>query len=99
MARAAADFVEAQIARDGEKPGGKFGGALVAGAGFIDLQKSVLRDILGFGLVAEGAENKIEERLPVFFDQGRERGAVAAFHTQHQHGIGIRLVGHRREQV
>src|SRR6266705_3806152 len=55
MARAAADFVQAQIARDGEKPGGKFRRAFVTGAGFVNLEKNILREILGLGLVAQRA--------------------------------------------
>jgi hypothetical protein len=96
MARTAADFVEAQIPGDGEKPRGKFGGALIAGAGFPDLEKRVLRDVLGFGFITQRAKDKIEERLLVFLDEFRKRRAVAAFHTQHQQGIGIGWVGHRR---
>ena len=99
MARAPADFVQAQIARDGEKPGGKFGGAPVAGAGFPDLEKRILRHVLGLGLVAERAKNEVEQRLLVFPGQSRKRRAVAAFHTQHQHGIRIGLVGHCRGKV
>ncbi len=96
MARAAANFIQTQIARDGEEPGGKLGGALVAGAGFPDLEKRVLRDVLGFGIIAQRAENEVEERLLEFLDQFDKRRAVAAFHTEHQGGIGIGLVGHRR---
>jgi hypothetical protein len=88
MARAAADFVQAQVARDGEEPGGKFGGAFVAGAGFVNLQKNILRQVLGLDFVAQRAEDEIHHGLLVFFDQFGKGRAVAALHAQHQRGIG-----------
>ena len=93
MARAAAEFVQAQVARDGEQPGGKFRGVFVAAAGFVHLQKNILRQVLGLGLVAQRAVDEIHHRLLVFLHQFGERRPVAAFDAQHQDGIGIGLTG------
>ena len=72
MARAPADFVQAQIAGDGEEPGGKLGGGFVARGGFPDLDKDILRQVLGFGLVAQRAEGEVHHGLLVFLDQRGE---------------------------
>jgi hypothetical protein len=55
MAGAAAEFVEAEVAGDGEKPGGEFGFDAVAGGGFIDLNENGLGEVFGFRGVGEGA--------------------------------------------
>ena len=95
VARAPADFVEAQIARNGEEPGGELGRALIALARFVNLQEDVLRQIFGFRLVTQRAADKVEQRLLVFFHQFREGRAVAAFHAQHEGGIRIGVFRHR----
>ena len=99
MTRAAAELVQAEIARDGKQPGGKFRGLFVPAAGFIHLQKNILRQVLSLGLVAQRAVNEIHHRLLVFFHQPGERGPVAAFDAQHQDGIGIGLNRHRGQSV
>ena len=95
MARAAADFVQAQISCDGEKPGGKLGGALVTLPRFVNLQKNILRQILGLGFVAQRPADEIEKRLLVFLDQFSERHTIATFHAQHQGGIRVGVFRHR----
>ena len=89
MTRAAAQFVQAKVARDGEQPRGKFCRPFVAAPGFVNLEKNILREILGFGLIAQCAINEVHHRLPVFFHQLRKRRAVAPFDTEHQGGIRI----------
>ena len=99
MTRAAAEFVQAEVARDGEQPGGKFRGLFVPAAGFIHLQKNVLRQVLGLGLVAQRTVNEVHHRLLVFVHQFSERRPVAAFDAQHQDGIGIGWNRHRGQSV
>jgi hypothetical protein len=83
VARAAADFVQAQISRDGEKPGGEFRGLPVAAPGFPGLEKNILRQVLGLDFVAQRTEDKIHHGLLVFFDQFRKCRTVAALGAEH----------------
>lgn len=93
MARATAEFIEAEVAGDGKEPGGKFGGLPVATARFIDLQEDVLSDVFGLGLVVEIAENEIQDFLFVLIHEFGKSGAVAAFHAEHEGGVGVWLYG------
>jgi hypothetical protein len=69
---------------------------LVALPGFVNLQKDILRQILGFRLVAQGAADKIKKRLLVLADQGGKGRAVAALYAQHQGGIRVGVFRHGR---
>ncbi len=51
--------------------------------------QTVEAQILGFGFIAQRAEDKIHHGLLVFLDQFRKRRAVAALDAQHQRSIGI----------
>ena len=94
MTGAAADFVQAQVAGDGEQPGGKPGGHLVARGGFIDLDKDVLGEVLGFGGVPQKPVNQVHHRLFVFVHQFGKSGMIPAFNAQHEVGIGIWIGRH-----
>jgi len=60
-------FVQAKIAGDGEKPRGEFGGDLITMRGLVDLEKNILRHVLGLGLVAQrGGRQVFIDRLLVF---------------------------------
>jgi hypothetical protein len=86
-----------KIARDGEQPGGEFRRLFVAAAGFIDLEKNILRQILG--LVSSRSERKmkfITGCLYLSTNSGKRR-AVAALDAQHQDGIGIGWTGIARK--
>ena len=65
------------------KPGIVYGNALVAAAGFIDLQENILGQVLGFRLIAQGAENKVHHGLFVFINQPGKSSAVATLYTKH----------------
>src|ERR1041384_3658376 len=94
MARTAADFVQTQVADDGEEPGRKLRGGFVPGGGFIDLDKDVLSEVLGFGGVTEHASGHVYHRLLVFVHQFSKSGPVALLYAQHQGGIGVILGRH-----
>lgn len=94
MAGAAAKFVEAEVAGDGEEPGGKAGGSLVALSRSVDLDEDVLGEVLGFHGVAEHPGDEIENGLLVAVDELLESGGVALFDAEHQGGIGFEGVGH-----
>src|SRR6185436_2965713 len=57
VTRAPADFVEAQIPRDGEEPGGEFGGSTIAMGGPVNLNEDILREVFRLGCVAESPIN------------------------------------------
>jgi hypothetical protein len=97
MPGASTDFIEAKIPRDGKQPGGEFGGNLIARSRLIDLNKNVLREILGFGQVMEHAKRQVHDRPFVFVHELRKSGLIALFNQQHQDGIGIALRSHKGE--
>jgi hypothetical protein len=94
MTGAAAEFVEAQIAGNGEEPGGKAGGNLVTMGGFMDLEKDGLGDILRFGGVAQVPVHHVHDRLFVFVHQFGKSPLVPALDAKHQDGIGVRISWH-----
>ena len=94
MAPATAEFVQAEVTGDGEKPGGEFGFDAVAVGGLKYLDENVLRQVLGLGGVAQDAVDQVEDGLLVFIDEFLERGFVPPLHTQHQLGIWIPLARH-----
>ena len=97
--RPPAELVQAEIAGDGEEPGGELGGLDVAGARFVYLQKDILRQVLRLGLVPQGAVDEVHDRLLVFPDQLGESRAVAALDAQHENSIGIEWYGHVQPSV
>src|SRR5712671_3502128 len=96
VARTAADFIEAEVARDGEQPGGEFGGDSVAVGRFINLKEYVLREVFGLRGIPECAVNDIRDRLLVLVYQFFKSLPVASFDAKHQTGVGIGVGRHGR---
>src|SRR4051812_44084913 len=95
MSRTAAQLIQAEIARDSEKPCGKFGFNSIAMSGLINLDENDLRQILSFSGVREGPVNHVENRLPVLLNQYLKSALIALRHALHQGCIRIGLDGHR----
>ena len=94
VTRAAPDFVEAQIARDGEEPGRKLRRDPVASGGFVNLHEDVLGEVFSFGGVAQRAVDEVRYRSLVFIHQVLESLAVASLDTKHQGRIRIEVGRH-----
>ena len=60
----------------------------------MDLNKYILRQILGFGRVAEHPVSQIHYRLLVLVHQLSKSAHIALFDAQHQGGIRVVLGGH-----
>ena len=95
MARAAADFVEADVAGDGENPGGEFGGDLVAGGGLVNADEDDLGQVFRFGKIVQHAEHEADDGLFVFFHQLLEGAQVSVFGEEHERGIWVGRFGHQ----
>ena len=94
---AAADFVQAQIAGDGEEEGAEFGRRLIPFRRPPHLDEDGLGEVFGLHFIGQRAVNKADDRLLPAFDQGGERrvrGLAAAFYAEQQ--FDIRIDGRRR---
>jgi hypothetical protein len=92
----AADLIETEVPGDCEKPGGEFGRLFVPLARFVDLEEHILREIFGFGFIAQVTADEIEEGLLIFPDQFGKRHSVAALNVQHEGGIKVGWFRHGR---
>ena len=66
MAGAAADFVQAQVPGDGEKPSGEFGRNLVTMGRLVDLKENMLGQVFRLGRVGKGPISQVHHGLFVF---------------------------------
>jgi [protein-PII] uridylyltransferase len=89
-----ADFVQAKVAHDGEKPGRKLGRRVVAMGGFEDLNEDVLGQVLRFRKVMEHPAGHINDRLLIALHQFPKCGGLAAIEPQHQFSVAVPLVRH-----
>ena len=97
MTRAPTYFIQRQIARDGEQPGGEFRCGLVAVRGLVNLHKDVLRQILGLSGVFEGAIYEVDDGPFVAFHEQFKGVHVPVFNPEHEPCVWIAVV--RRHRV
>ena len=69
-----AEPVKAEVAGDGEEPGGEEPVGIDLGALLVDADEDFLRDVVGIGGVAEEAVAEVEDRALVAAHQFVERG-------------------------
>lgn len=98
-------FIENQIARDLEEPGGELRPRHVAFRAFPDSDEDLLRDVFDIRVVAQHPRDRSRHQRPVPLDQALQRGRLPRAHRLHQlHvlpiSLGARergiLAGHRR---
>jgi hypothetical protein len=94
VAGAAADFVEAKVAGDGEEPGGEFGGNGVAIGGLEDLEEDVLGQVLSLGGIMNHAAGQVHDRLLVLVHQCGKSLPITLFDPYHQGGIRFQFTRH-----
>ena len=81
---AAAAFIEDEIAQNGEKPGGKLSGGLVAMRAFPDPEENLLGDVVGIIQAAEHAAGRADDHALMHFHQLLKGVHVSFTDTQHQ---------------
>lgn len=98
MPAAASDFVEAEIAGDGEEEGAEAGLGFVATGGFPELDEDALGDVLGFVGIRKDPVDEMDDGLFPAVDEGGERVRIALANLEHQGGIFVGL-SRRRHHV
>lgn len=102
FALTAADFVEYEIASDGEEPGGELCRWLIAGSGFPDPQEHLLSQVFRIGRIPQHLGHRAHDGVLVDGHELGEGRMVAASDPHHQidaaavQSLGIRQFGERR---
>lgn len=99
VAAAAAEFVQAEVAGDGEEPGGEAGGDAVTGGGFPGLEEDLLGDVFGIPGIMEGSKDEVTHGLAVFIDQAFEGLEIPLLGAEHAGGIFVVAGGHSRDRL